>query len=135
MLGIGQLSRRTGACPETIRYYEKQGMLPAPARSLGGNRLYEEQHERALTFILRARKLGFAPDEVRQLLDLMNGEQPCRQVRQVAREHLEKIRRRRLDLQRLEKLLGNLVNRCDRQTDPDGRCPVVEELQEPLSRG
>jgi MerR family mercuric resistance operon transcriptional regulator len=133
MLGIGQLSKRTGACPETIRYYEKQGMLPTPARSVGGNRLYEEHHERALTFILRARKLGFSPGEVRQLLDLMARGHPCIQVREVAGKHLEEIRQRRLDLQRMEKFLGELVNRCDKQSASEDGCPVVDKLQEPLS--
>ena len=134
MLGIGQLSKRTGACPETIRYYEKEGMLPTPARSLGGNRLYEERHERALTFILRARKLGFSPAEIRQLLGLMQSERPCGQVRDVAKKHLEEIRQRRLDLQRMERFLGELVNRCDKQSAAEGGCPVVDKLQEPLSK-
>ena len=135
MPGIGQLSKRTGACSETIRYYERQGMLPTPARSLGGNRLYEERHERALTFILRARRLGFSPAEVRQLLGLMQSERPCGQVRDVAKKHLEGIRQRRLDLQRMERFLGDLVSRCDKHSASEDGCPVVDELQEPLAIG
>lgn len=69
-LTIGPLSKRTGCNIETIRYYERVGLLPAPGRSPGGYRLYEDQHLKRLTFIRRARALGFSIDEVRKLLRL-----------------------------------------------------------------
>ncbi len=132
MIGIGELAKQTGTCPETIRYFEKQGMLPAPARSAGGHRVYEESHELALTFILRARELGFSQAEVKQLLSLTQGERPCSHVREVTRQHLDKIRRRRLDLQRLERFLGELIGRCDEQPRAEDCCPVVDALQQPF---
>lgn len=133
MIGIGELARITDTCPETIRYFEKQGLLPQTTRSAGGHRLYAKRHEKTLTFILRARKLGFSPDEVRQLLDVIESEEPCGRVREVARQHLAEIRRRRLDLQRMERLLGDLVQRCDKRAPSEVECPVVEKLQERIS--
>lgn len=132
MLGIGQLARRTGTCPETIRYFEKEGLLPAPRRSAAGHRRYEAHHETTLTFILRARGLGFRPAEVRQLLEVMSGDHPCGEVRTLARRHLDAIRRRRRALQQMERLLGDLVQHCDERPETARACPVVEKLQEPF---
>lgn len=133
MISIGELARLTDTCPENIRYFEKQGLLPRTTRSEGGHRLYTERHEKILTFILRARKLGFSPDEVRQLLTVIESEEPCGQVREVARRHLTDIRRRRLELQRMERMLASLVRRCDERAPTEIDCPVVEKLQEPIS--
>jgi len=69
-LAIGALSKRTGSKVETIRYYERVGLLPPPARSAGGYRLYGTEHLKRLMFVRRARALGFSIDEVRRLLDL-----------------------------------------------------------------
>src|SRR3546814_8957570 len=78
-LPIGMLSRRTGCNIETIRYYEKIGLLPAPARSDGGHRLYGHGHLMRLGFVRRARELGFTLDEIRALLRLAEDrDRPCR---------------------------------------------------------
>ncbi len=69
-MAIGVLSERTGCKVETIRFYEREGLLPAPVRSSGGYRLYSQDHLKRLTFIRRARVLGFSIDEVRKLLTL-----------------------------------------------------------------
>src|SRR5260370_26929333 len=83
-LGIGALSQKTRCKVETIRYYEKAGLLPAPARSPGGYRLYRNDHLKRLTFIRRARALGFAIEEVRKLLTLADQRRrPCAEVRVV----------------------------------------------------
>ncbi len=78
-LAIGTLSKRTGCNIETIRYYERVRLLPTPARSAGGYRLYGTDHLKRLTFIRRARALGFSIDEVRTLLKLADerGDPPC----------------------------------------------------------
>ena len=87
-LTIGTLSHRTGCNIETIRYYERVGLLPAPVRSPGGYRLYGSQHLKRLTFIRRARSLGFSIDEVRTLLKLADErKRPCGEVRVVAAAH------------------------------------------------
>ena len=69
----GELGSATGCNIETIRYYERIGLLPEPPRSPGGHRLYEEEHLRRLTFIRRSRELGFTLEEVRGLLRLVDG--------------------------------------------------------------
>src|SRR4051794_1328669 len=82
VLLIGELSRLTGVHTETIRYYERIGMLAVPPRTAGGRRLYENKHVRTLAFIRRARELGFTLDEIRTLLELSGSELPsCAEVR------------------------------------------------------
>lgn len=88
-LPIGMLSRRTGCKIETIRYYEKIGLLSAPARSDGGHRLYGHGHLMRLGFVRRARELGFTLDEIRALLQLAEDrDRPCAEAREVAVVHL-----------------------------------------------
>ena len=76
-LSIGELARKTGVNIETIRYFEKIGMLGAPERTAGGHRVFDDGHLRTLKFIKRARELGFAPKEVRTLLDLGGPAKAC----------------------------------------------------------
>src|SRR5437588_11585102 len=87
---IGELSRLTGANIETIRYYERIKMLPAPPRTASGRRVYGARDVRVLAFIRRARELGFSLDDIRALLRLGSPEKAsCRQVREIAAHHLE----------------------------------------------
>lgn len=124
---IGELSRRTGVNAETIRYYEKVKMLPAPQRTAGGRRLYGPIETRILAFIRRARELGFTPDEVRALLALGGPEQAsCAEVRTLAMRHLAGIRAKIADLRKLEQLLAKTVAKCSGRKVPD--CPVIDIL-------
>ena len=124
---IGELSRRTGVNAETIRYYEKVKMLPAPQRTAGGRRLYGPVDTRILSFIRRARELGFTPDEVRTLLALGGPEQAsCAEVRTFAARHLAGIRAKIADLRKLEQLLAKTVAKCSGRKVPD--CPVIDIL-------
>src|SRR6516225_10011994 len=93
-LSIGELSRRTGVNIETIRYYERIKMLPAPPRTSSGRRVYGPIEIRSLAFIRRSRELGFTLDEIRALLALSvaDGKNTCDEVRQVAARHLADIR-------------------------------------------
>src|SRR5260370_11859798 len=91
-LSIGALSKQTGCNIETIRYYEKAGLLPVPARSTAGYRRYGNTHLKRLTFIRRARALGFSIGEVRTLLKLTDQrKRPCAEVRGVAGVHLTHV--------------------------------------------
>src|SRR5213593_3574869 len=93
-IAIGRLSKHTGTNIETIRYYERVGLLPAPARSPGGYRLYETDHLKRLNFIRRARTLGFSIGEVRTLLRLADErKRPCAEVRVVAEAHSQRCAR------------------------------------------
>lgn len=124
---IGRLSQRTGTTVETIRYYERIGLLPAPARSAGDYRLYEVGHAKRLTFIRRARALGFSIAEVRTLLRLADErKRPCAEVRVVAEAHLGDVRAKIADLKAMERVLRDTVARCAKDTG--SHCPVIEAL-------
>jgi MerR family mercuric resistance operon transcriptional regulator len=126
-LTIGELSSRTGVNIETIRYYERIKMVPAPPRTSGGRRVYDATHLRILAFIRRSRELGFSPDEVRALLRLGGPEKAsCRQVRDLASHHLDDIRAKIADLRKLERLLTKTVAQCTGTTAPE--CPVLDIL-------
>lgn len=124
---IGALSRRTGCPIETIRYYERIGLLPRPARTAGGYRMYGEDAGRRLAFIIRARALGFSLPEVRALLGLAEGREPsCAAVRDLAAAHLVETCRKIDDLRRLERVLTGMVKVCAEGRVPD--CPLIEAL-------
>lgn len=129
-LMIGELSRRTGVHIETIRYYEKINMLPKPPRTTGGRRIYGTTETRTLTFIRRARELGFTLSETRALLDLGDtGNASCAAVCAIATPHLEGIRSKIADLQKLERLLSETIAQCSGEAVPD--CAVLDALHPP----
>jgi len=127
---IGEVSRRSGVNIETIRYYERLGLLPKPQRSANGRREFESEHLRRLTFIRRARAMGFSQDEVRALLVLADGgTQSCGEVRDIANVHLRSIREKIADLKKMERVLSDTVSRCKGEDAPD--CPVLDALAGP----
>lgn len=125
---IGQLARRTGTKAETIRYYEKIGLLQAPSRSHGNYRCYDGADQRRLGFVRRARELGFPIEQVRGLLAFSEQrEHACRSVDEVVRLHIDDIARRIRDLQALQDELQRMIGNC-----PGGRmadCRVLDALQ------
>lgn len=126
-LPIGELSRRTGCNIETIRFYEKAGLLPRPARSKGGHRMYGTGHVMRLGFVCRARALGFTLDEVRALLRLVDErDRPCAEARDLAAHHLGDVGAKIADLRRMEVALKGTVARCADGTAPE--CPLIEAL-------
>jgi len=129
LMAIGGLSKRTGCKVETIRYYEKIGLLSPPARSQGGHRHYSEQALKRLNFIRKGRALGFPLDGVRGLLALADGdEESCAEVERIAARHLSEVRDKIADLKTLEKVLKDMVARCGGGTPPS--CPLIETLFE-----
>jgi len=126
-LTIGKLSELTGVNIETIRYYERTKVLPAPARTESGRRVYQLADIRTLAFLRRARELGFSLDEIRALLRLGGPEKAsCRDVRRIAAHHLDHIRAKISDLRKLERLLAKTVAQCTGTTAP--LCPVIDIL-------
>jgi len=126
-VAIGELSRLTGVKIETIRYYERIKMLPAPPRTASGRRVYGSHEARVLAFIRRSRELGFSLDQIRTLLRLGGPEKAsCGEVRKIATRHIEDIRAKIGDLKKLERLLAETVARCRGNKAPD--CPVLEIL-------
>lgn len=123
----GVIAKRTGVNIETVRYYERIGLLPAPPRSKGGHRIYDEDLLRRLNFIRRSRELGFTLNEVRGLLLLVDGgNYTCAEVEALTTAHLGEVRRKLADLKRLEKVLREMVAGCEGGEIPE--CPVIEAL-------
>jgi MerR family mercuric resistance operon transcriptional regulator len=124
-LQIGELARRTGCNIETIRFYEKTGVLAHPVRTEGGVRLYHTKDVQRLSFIRRARELGFSLDEVRAMLRLSDEQgQPCADIRNVAAAHLADVQSKIADLRAMEAALEILISRCA-EGKPSG-CPLIE---------
>jgi MerR family mercuric resistance operon transcriptional regulator len=124
---IGEFSRRTGGNIETIRYYERIGLLPLPDRA-GRYRRYGVADVRRLVFIRRARELGFTLDEVRALLRLSeaDGGASCADVRELAARHLAEVKTKLTDLRTMERTLAEAVRRCDAGGVPS--CPLIDAL-------
>ncbi len=128
---IGDLARRTGTKVETIRYYERIGLLPKPGRTGGNYRSYENEHLELLSFIRRARDLGFSVDQVRDLLGLANQrDRSCEAVDAIARHHLAEIERKIKDLNALRDELADLIGSCHRGTVAG--CRIIETLDPAL---
>ena len=124
----GDLARATGCNIETIRYYEKTGLLPDPPRTDAGYRIYSAAHATRLRFILRARELGFSMEDIRGLLGLGDGTAPtCAEVKERTERHLADVRAKIADLRRIEKVLSVTAARCSGEDVPD--CPVLETLE------
>ena len=124
----GNLAKMAGVNIETIRYYEKQGILPEPDRSPSGYRQYDDETVNRIRFVKRAQKLGFSLSEIKQLLKLSEGEiTDCDEVRDIALKKLEAIREKIINLQKLDSILSNLATQCDRQQTIKG-CPIIAAL-------
>ena len=130
-IAVGEFSRRAGCNIETIRYYERIGLLPKPRREKGGRfRRYDRDDVARLRFIRRARQLGFTLDEVRALLRLArgDGEDVRAEARSIAAAHVADIRAKIADLQAMERVLTEAIRECDVRQRP--RCPLIEVLSE-----
>src|SRR5579872_6233737 len=127
LLTRGTLAARSGCNIETIRYYERIGILPPPPRSQGGHRLYGPELVKRLTFVRRSRELGFALEEIRELLELVDGgDYTCAQIEDMANAHLDDINRKITDLTRLNAVLKAMAAQCSGGTVPE--CPIIDAL-------
>jgi len=132
-LTIGQLGRATDTKIETIRYYEKIGLLPAPHRTRGNYRSYAAEHLQRLGFIRRSRELGFSIEEVRELLKLAaHGERPCEEVDQLVTRHLETTERKIEALRRLRRELRDTLASC--RGGRIAECRVIQALSPAAAR-
>ena len=123
----GALAKEAGVNIETIRYYEKIGLMPDPLRTEAGNRVYDVTDQKRLMFIRRCRELGFSLDELRGLLGLVDGgDYTCAQVRDLTAIHLGDVRKKIQDLRKMERTLKEMVSLCDGELVPE--CPIVDTL-------
>lgn len=127
VLLIGDLARSAGTKVETIRYYERIDLLPAPARTASNYRRYNSLHLGRLSFIRRARDLGFSLAQIRDLLSLSDQkDRPCEAVDCIAREHLREVERKIADLKALHRGLASLIGQCSRGTIAE--CRIIDAL-------
>lgn len=123
---IGQLAKTAGVNVETIRYYERRGLIRQPLEPAEGYRTYPNETLARILFIKRAQELGFTLEEINNLLSL--GESHCSEIQELAEARLASVREKINDLHRLEQVLEELVTKC--RTNPDNAaCPIVESLQ------
>lgn len=123
-----QLARKTGCNLETIRYYEKVGLLPAPPRSANGYRVYSPELVQRLQFILRARELGYAMEDIRSLLALTDtATHTCAEVMARTTRHLADVRHKIGDLQKIEKTLMITLGKCSGDEVPE--CAVLNAFR------
>lgn len=124
---IGKLAEACGCPAETIRYYEKIGLLAQPLRQPNGYRDYSNSHRQWLQFILRSRALGFTQDQVRRLTDIAHQANPsCEEVHDLILVHAEEVRTKVAELKKMERALARLAAKCRDGTLNE--CPVIDEL-------
>ena len=124
---IGMLARRAGVSVETIRYYQRRGLIDEPERPLGGIRRYAQDHARRLRFIKQAQAIGFSLEEVRDLLGLEDGRN-CRQAAALGARKLDLVRNRIAQLRNVELALSTLIERC-RCNMGTVCCPLIAALE------
>lgn len=125
---ISELANRAGVNKETIRFYEKKGLLAVPKRTTGGYRQYSQEDLERLVFIKNAKELGFALSEIKELLAIADGDiYKCRDVRQIAENKLEHINNQLKHLKKLKTTLTGLVTECHRAKTIK-YCPIIESL-------
>ncbi len=129
-LTIGQVARRAGIGLETVRFYERQGLIDEPPRKESGYRQYPEQVIERLRFIRRAKELGFSLKEISDLLALrVDATTTCADVKNRAEAKITDIQEKIRDLQRMKRALDKLTAAC-RGQGPTSECPILEALEE-----
>lgn len=131
---IGELAKVTKCTVETIRHYEREGLLPEPSRSTANYREYSPKHVERLRFIRNCRALDMAQDEIRALLKMLDRPaSDCTSVNQLIEEHMEHVEVRICELLDLRQQLGDLRRRCQETASVDS-CGILRELADMASR-
>lgn len=127
-LTIGRLAHAAGVNLETIRYYERRGLLPRPPRRESGYRQYPPDSAARLRFIKHAQTLGFSLSEIGELLALrVDAQTACDEVRQRAEHKVAEIEQKLKTLERMRQILSTLIEHCHTQ-EPTGECPILTAL-------
>lgn len=125
---IGELADRSGVGVETLRFYEREGLLPEPPRTRGGYRVYDADAVRRVQFILQAKDLGFTLAETKELLELrVTDPDACGDVEATARAKISDVEARIQELERIRIVLGDLVRVCA-ANEQTGECPILDSL-------
>lgn len=128
-LKTGELAKRAGVNVETLRFYERKGLLPEPQRRASGYRDYPEESVTRIRFIKRAQGLGFSLDEIHELLALrVKPKSPCAEVRDVVEKKIQEVHQKIADLQAIERALKKMTKACPGQGSVSDGCPILENL-------
>jgi len=132
----GEVAEKAGVNPETLRYYEREALIPKPPRSDGGFRLYDENYVDRLRFIQRAKDLGFTLAEIKDLLDLrIDDGATCRDVRAQAEKKIGEVEAKIADLRRIRDALTTLAEACRDRVGPTSACPILDALEDQSGAG
>lgn len=135
MLMIGKLAREAEVTPDTVRYYEKEGLLAPARKSDAGYRLYDEDAARRLRFIRQAQQCGFSLTEIPELLTLKNSDAACcKDVKSVAIAKKLQLEHKIRALQTMSGALSGLIAVCDDETRPLDECPILGALESSMAR-
>ncbi len=131
LLRIGEVSGRTGISIETLRFYERSGLLGRPARTEGGYRMYGPEELLRLEFIKRAQTLGFTLEEIRRIIaEGHGGKRPCMEVREIARMRLHELDERMKEMRRYRRLLARTLQQWEETGEADGHfCGLIENAE------
>lgn len=128
-LKIGQVAERGGVNLQTVRYYEREGLLPEPPRLQSGYRIFPEQTVRRVRFIKRAQELGFSLAEIRELFSIqIDPHKDCSDVQRLARAKVDDIEERIRTLQSIKRVLTKLADACPGR-GPSSECPILESIE------
>lgn len=126
---IGEVFRHADVNKETVRYYEKRGLIPKPDRRRSGYRIFTQRHIDQIRFIKRAQELGFTLKEIKELLELrMDENTSCSEIRSEAQKKYQDVVEKINDLQRIKSTLTDLIDSCA-GSGPKGDCPILEALE------
>ncbi|MGH6737083.1 MAG: MerR family transcriptional regulator [Methyloceanibacter sp.] len=124
---IGEFSQRTGVNVETIRYYERIGLLPKPPRTSGRHRVYDHSHVQRLRFVRRGRELGFTLEDIRTLLALAErSKEACAETKEMTLRHLADVRGKIASLKKLDRALAEMTSAC--RPGRQRSCPILDTL-------
>lgn len=127
MFAIGETALQSGVSVETIRYYEREGIIPAPGRTVSGRRVYSQEEVDRLSFIRKCRDLGFSIADICRLMALEDDPVgDCARIEEIGRQHLEDVRNKMARLQKMEQVLEQLLANCKAG---EARCPMLESLR------
>lgn len=128
---IGELSQKSGVASHAIRFYERENLMPEPARTQANYRRYPEDALARLQFIMHAKQWGFTLEEIRELLMLQDANGDRADAKRIARKQLGKIRHQIQSLSRIETVLSKTLEECSGEGPMDG-CPIIEAIAEEI---
>src|SRR6266446_5674093 len=129
ILSIGQVARRAGVGVETVRFYEREGLLEEPPRRASGYRQYSEEVVKRIGFIKRAQQLGFSLKEISELLLRVDAQTSCEEVKGRTEAKIAEVERKMVELRRMRQALLQVHSLCTGQ-GPTGRCPMLDALNQ-----